>query len=340
MKHKRIVVFVVFIILLIAAACTDKESLETTTQPDQEKNTSNAENDTMELPKEQLQKLDNGDAVQSLQTVLNKLGYEITINGEFDASTVWAITDIQLQHDALLVTGIYTEDTAQTIDTLLHENTETFEPGNGLPAKTETATTNHGTEVIANPYEQLALVNKQHALPEDYIPKDLVIPDVRFPFTEDLPKKQMRKIAASSLEELFVAADEAGLDLFAQSGYRSYERQETIFASNVEADGEEAANKFSARPGESEHQTGLTMDVTSPDIDFQLTTEFANTDEGKWLAQHAVDYGFIIRFPKGKEDITEYQYEPWHIRYVGKKAAKEITEQDVTLEEYLKQEEN
>src|SRR5699024_7048489 len=88
------------------------------------------------------------------------------------------------------------------------------------------------TKINENPYDVLALINKEHALPAEYITEDLVTPDVRFPFTEDLPKKQMRKVAARALEDLFKDADDAGLDLFAQSGYRSYERQEAIFAAN------------------------------------------------------------------------------------------------------------
>lgn len=79
------------------------------------------------------------------------------------------------------------------------------------------------------------------------------------------------------------------------------------------------------------------MDVTSPQVNFDLVTEFGDTKEGKWLKDHAAEHGFIIRYPKGKEDITGYQYEPWHIRYVGVKTATEIMERDITLEEYLEE---
>lgn len=192
-----------------------------------------------------------------------------------------------------------------------------------------------GTKVVDDPTDILVLVNKQHALPDGFEPTDLVFPNVRFPFTEDLPKKQMRKVAATALEEMFEAGDKAGVNLFGQSGYRSYERQVAIFAANVEKNGEEAANNYSARPGESEHQTGLTMDVTSADANYELTTEFGDTEEGQWLEKNAADFGFIIRYPKDKEAITEYQYEPWHIRYVGKDVAKEIMSKKITLEEYL-----
>ncbi|MBU5266159.1 D-alanyl-D-alanine carboxypeptidase family protein [Virgibacillus proomii] len=329
MKRKHIIRFIVLLFVFVfttACADTDKQSAKEEQNGSEEKN--------VQLPDGELQKLDSGQDVEALQQVLKKIGYHIDSNGKFDAATVWAITDLQLQHD-LPVTGIYSQETAEMIEQLLAKDSSNYQPGKALPAKAEPVTTNGGVNVLANPHEQLALVNKENALPEDYIPVDLVTPSVPFPFKEDLPKKKMRDIAAPALEELFAAAEKEGLELYAQSGYRSYDRQVTVFNSNVQSLGEKEANLVSARPGESEHQTGLTMDVTSPAINFDLTTEFADTDEGKWLADHAADYGFIIRFPKGKEDITKYQYEPWHIRYVGKKAAKEIMENNLTLEEYL-----
>src|SRR5699024_10169903 len=121
----------------------------------------------------------------------------------------------------------------------------------------------------------------------------------------------------------------------ALSGYRSYERQDAIFASNAEKHGEDHANTYSARPGESEHQTGLVMDVTSRAIGFSLEIEFENTAEGQWVQENAHDYGFIIRYPDGKDSITQYQYEPWHLRYVGVSAATAIKNDDTTLEQYL-----
>lgn len=192
-------------------------------------------------------------------------------------------------------------------------------------------------EVIANPDDLLVLVNKRRSLPPDYVPPDLVVPNVPFPFKEDDPKKQMRAEAARALEQLFAAAKEAGLELYAQSGYRSYERQRAIFAFNAARKGEEVANMTSAYPGQSEHQTGLAMDVTSPKVGYDLIEEFGETPEGKWLAEHAARYGFIIRYPKGKEHITGYSYEPWHLRYVGVEHAQHIMANNLTLEEYLGQ---
>jgi D-alanyl-D-alanine carboxypeptidase len=289
--------------------------------------------DNIVLPDEDLQKGDQGESVQLLQEGLIAIGYPIELTEAFDENTIWALTDIQLQHEDIYTTGLYDDETKKIIYEILSGNSK-INVSTGLP-KPKNDQQDEPTKIVENPYEILSLVNKQHALPADYIPNDLVTPNVRFPFTEDLPKKQLRKVAADALEELFAASDEAGLNLFAQSGYRSYDRQDAIFAANVDRVGEEAANNFSARPGESEHQTGLTMDVTSPDVNFDLIIEFGDTKEGKWIKEHASDYGFIIRYVEGKEAITEYQFEPWHLRYVGVRAAKEITSQGITLEEYL-----
>lgn len=188
---------------------------------------------------------------------------------------------------------------------------------------------------VSNPGNVLVLVNKKNSLPANYVPQNLVVPNVPFPFTEFNPKKLMTQNAASALEELFTRAKQNNMNLYATSGYRSYARQNQIYTANVAKYGEQQANQFSAKPGESEHQTGLAMDVTSPTVNFKLTQYFGQTKEGKWLANNAYQFGFIIRYPKGKEYITGYQYEPWHLRYVGKDVARQIAYQNITLEEFL-----
>jgi len=318
-------------ILLIATGCSAETEKETF-QPDEEgTETTLEENAPLALPQHLLQKGDQNEDVLALQQALQKIGYPVEASGTYDALTTWAITDIQLQHEDLLASGVYDREVKEKIEQGLDDATH-IAVANELE---KPAYPDEFVEIVENPYDILVLVNKNYALPDDYEPTDLVVPDVRFPFDEDDPKKQLRKEAADALEELFSNADEAGIALFAQPGYRSYDRQEAIFASNVDQHGEEHANTYSARAGESEHQTGLVMDVTSEKIGFDLTTEFGETDEGKWIKEHAHDYGFIIRYPEGKENITQYQYEPWHLRYVGKRAAKEITENNLTLEEYL-----
>ncbi len=201
----------------------------------------------------------------------------------------------------------------------------------------ETVTVNaDGQKEVTNADDVLVVANKERNLPKGYKPKDLVIPDVPFPFEEDLEKKMMRKEAAEALETMFKQAKQEKVNLFAQSGYRSFERQKEIFASNTKRlGGLENANKVSAQPGQSEHQTGLSMDVTSVDVQFGLVVEFEDTIEGKWVEENAHKFGFIIRYEKGKENITGYDYEPWHIRYVGKEHAQIIKKKNITLEEYL-----
>ncbi|HBI03094.1 MAG TPA: hypothetical protein DDY49_03575 [Paenibacillaceae bacterium] len=197
-----------------------------------------------------------------------------------------------------------------------------------------TTVVKNGDPLVPNPNEILVLVNKKRHLPSDYIPPDLIEPHVTFSFSGQSPKKTMRQEAAKALENLFDASQAEGMDMVAQSGYRSYSTQKQIYAANFRQMGE-SANQYSAQAGQSEHQTGLAMDVTCSEIGFQLEDTFGNTKEGKWLAKNCSRFGFIIRYQKGKEDITGYAYEPWHIRYVGQKAAKEIMTQGLTLEEYL-----
>jgi LAS superfamily LD-carboxypeptidase LdcB len=182
---------------------------------------------------------------------------------------------------------------------------------------------------------KLLLVNKTHSLPKSYVPEELVVPNVLFSFEEYLPKKQMHKDAASALEEMFEGAKAENIQIYAVSGYRSYKRQKQIFQYNVNQHGEHYANQFSARPGESEHQTGFTMDITARSVNFGLIQQFGETKEGKWVADNAYKYGFIIRYPEDKEVITGYIYEPWHLRYIGKDAAAFIKEKRITLEEYV-----
>ena len=141
--------------------------------------------------------------------------------------------------------------------------------------------------------------------------------------TADVPGqiRQMRQEAALALEEMFDACKkDIGITLKAVSGYRSYARQETIYNNKLERvhGSVEKADEYVARPGASEHQTGLVMDVGQKSDKVNLTGGFGATKGGKWVAEHCWEYGFIIRYQKGWEEITGYEYEPWHVRYVGK----------------------
>jgi zinc D-Ala-D-Ala carboxypeptidase len=193
-----------------------------------------------------------------------------------------------------------------------------------------------GKNVIQNSTNVMALVNKDFYLPEDYTPGDLVRPNVQFSFgDEEIEKSLMRKEAAEALEKMFATAAKDGIELYAISGYRSYSRQKSLFEAEVNRVGLEKAVQAVAFPGASEHQSGLAMDISSKSNKFYLNEAFANTIEGKWLKDNAYRFGFILRYPKEKKDITNYIYEPWHFRYVGIKAATIMYKHNWTLEEYF-----
>ena len=189
---------------------------------------------------------------------------------------------------------------------------------------------------VSNGDSKLVLVNKNYALDSSYAPSDLVLPNVLALGHEQNKTIYLREEASQHLEQLFSAAEqEAGLIFLARSGYRSYETQVSLYQRYVDQNGQEAADRFSARAGHSEHQTGLAIDVTADSVNGQLTTEFGKTAEGIWLKDNAHRFGYIIRYLEGRESETGYQYEPWHIRYVGVEAATEIYENNWILEQYL-----
>lgn len=189
-------------------------------------------------------------------------------------------------------------------------------------------------KVDTDPESITVLVNREYLLPEEYIPADLVVPNISFSFYGTYEKSYMRQVAATALEQFFAAASEKGYMLKGVSAYRSYTRQKQIYDKNVSTRGAEKTDKVSAKPGSSEHQTGLTIDISSNTVGCALEESFGRTEEGKWVAKNCYKYGFIIRYPKGKTGITGYSYEPWHIRYVGKNLAKYLYKNDLTLEEY------
>ena len=190
--------------------------------------------------------------------------------------------------------------------------------------------------IIENPEKIDVLVNRRRNLPDTYIPEDLVtlseVPTVLL----NPEVNQLRNDAYEALKELFEAAkEEAGYVLCARSGYRSYNTQTSLYSSYVNSYGQQAADKYSAKPGQSEHQTGLSIDITCEALNYKLDTTFGETDEGKWVSENAHRFGYIIRYPKGKEEITGYSYEPWHIRYLGIELSEEVYESGLTLEEYF-----
>lgn len=191
------------------------------------------------------------------------------------------------------------------------------------------------SRIIVNKNDSIsALVNKQNSLDENYVPDDLVTIEV--PFVLENPEvNQLRRVAADALKDMFEAAEDSDVYLYARSGYRSYQTQVQLFGSYSEKHGEEKANRYSARPGQSEHQTGLVMDITSESVNFLLEEKFGETKEGTWVEENAHEFGYVIRYPKGKEEITKYTYEPWHLRFLGVELATKIYESGLAYEEFL-----
>lgn len=151
------------------------------------------------------------------------------------------------------------------------------------------------------------------------------------PFYIPFPKLK----AKNALKFMIKDARKQRFQLIIISGFRSYLKQIRLFNMYVRRDGLEKAKTYSAEPGYSEHQTGLAFDVASPGLDESIKEQFQFTKESKWLNDNAHFYGFIIRYPEGKEDITKFMYEPWHLRYVGKEDAMKIVNENLTFEEYF-----
>ncbi|MDR3365125.1 MAG: M15 family metallopeptidase [Clostridiales Family XIII bacterium] len=175
------------------------------------------------------------------------------------------------------------------------------------------------THEAPDPDSLHVLVNKHFSLPDDYVPADLV----------DIGATMMRAEAAGAMQEMIDAAQEEGLTLWSQSGFRSYGIQVSLYNQYSARDGSEAADTYSARPGFSEHQTGLTTDLNT------ITDAFGDTPEGVWVAQNCWRYGYIVRYTKENTDVTLYKPEPWHMRYIGQGAAAAMRDLGIlSFEEY------
>ncbi len=159
-------------------------------------------------------------------------------------------------------------------------------------------------------FDGILIVNKTYPLPADYAPG-------------------INGEAQKAFDKMQADAADLGLNIYISSGFRSYDYQAGLYQRYVDRDGKAAADRYSARPGHSEHQTGLAFDLNT------ITDEFKDTDEGKWVAANCYKYGFIIRYPADKEDVTGYMYEPWYIRYLGEETAQTVYDSGLCLEEYL-----
>jgi D-alanyl-D-alanine carboxypeptidase len=188
----------------------------------------------------------------------------------------------------------------------------------------------HNIKNINDPSSIEVLVNKNNKLNESYIPMDLKEIDIRYSNAE----KYLRIEAANAFEELSSDATILGYSIIAVSCYRSYNYQQKLYEGYVAEMGLEYADRSSARPGHSEHQTGLAVDVMGSNNDYD---SFDKSIEFMWMKNNAHLYGFILRYPSDSEHITGFKYEPWHYRYVGVDIATYIYKNDITLEEYIKE---
>ena len=181
--------------------------------------------------------------------------------------------------------------------------------------------------VIGNPYGNRVLVNKYNRLPYGFAQKNLVNMDRKYT-ASDGKKYLLEAEAYSKYVQMADAAKQSGLTLRVVSAYRTEDYQNMLYNKKTRTLGKNNVDNYSARPGFSEHQTGLAVDINSTKTSFERSAEF------KWLQEHAHEYGFIMRYPKGKKWITGYEYEPWHYRYVGIEAAKIIHAEGTTYEQY------
>lgn len=182
----------------------------------------------------------------------------------------------------------------------------------------------------------LRIVNRDNPLPEEYIPLDLQYINVPVDVVDE--KKFMRYETLYYLRQMFKDAYYEECKLVAISGFRSYTRQKEIYEKSIRNKGEEYTKRYIAYPGTSEHQTGLALDISCKEINYELEDTFEETKEGKWLKSNVQKYGFVIRYPRDGEIITGYAYEPWHIRYIGREHSMAMYRMGIeTLEEYLEQ---
>jgi D-alanyl-D-alanine carboxypeptidase len=184
---------------------------------------------------------------------------------------------------------------------------------------------NNSLHSLDEPSSVWVIVNKKRPLPATYTPESLT----------PLGGASLQADAATALTKLLSGAKKEGISLKVISGYRSYASQQSVYSGYVQTDGQANADTYSARPGHSEHQTGLAADLGNASGNCDLEICFGTTPGGVWLAAHAHEYGFIIRYAEDKTPITGYQYEPWHIRYVGSELSAELHKAPQPMEEFF-----
>lgn len=255
---------------------------------------------------------------------LNRQRVQIAQNSKFDYLTYVNIDDVKYNEIDTSKVGTYTvtyqyEDSKKD---LIVDVVKMFDDGIYSPLGIDTQTVN-------DPDDVTVLVNKIYVIPRDYVPDDLVnVVDGSF---------QLRKEAAQAYEKFYNDAKSKGIDVYTISAYRTYETQKLYWDNQVKVRGEEYASKYSAYPLRSEHELGLAIDISYKISGDRLSESVEDSAIGKFIVSDGWKYGFILRYPKDKVEITNYGYEPWHMRYVGVELAKELHEKNITLDEYYQE---
>lgn len=179
--------------------------------------------------------------------------------------------------------------------------------------------------VVKDPESLTVIINKIYSLPSSWSPSDLEVVD-------DYKGQTMRKVASDAFKEFKAACSAQGFKIYGHSGYRSTEFQQKIYTNMINTYGQEYTDKYISRPGQSEHTTGLSVDVSIDGIPYE---EIEKSSHYLWFKEHLSEYGFILRYPKDKESLTGYNYESWHIRYIGKDLAKKVEASNLTYDEYV-----
>lgn len=256
-------------------------------------------------------------------------------DAEFSEENVIEPSNVELLDDDEVADGIEDEEFIDTEDLETYSLEEILEDNDIHPEKDKDKEANEQTGEIEFDKEdwRLVLINKQHPIPDDYT----------FPLGTIKDNMQCDERIIEDLLRMMQAAKNDGVTIIICSPYRDYSRQEILFNRKIDKymswgmsymEAYKKASQTVTVPGASEHQIGLAIDFITHNYT-KLNAGFGETEAGRWLAEHSCEYGFILRYPLGKEYITGIQYEPWHFRYVGKEAAMAITEQEITLEEFV-----
>lgn len=248
----------------------------------------------------------NQSNIMWLQESLKIAGFYTSMDGSYGTETKEALIDFQNTYDDFELIGDYTNRTKRALQQI------------------------RDTKIAPNLGTDMVFLNKNYYLPSDFIPDDLRDVAVNKNKSIELPSH-----VATKVEEMFAAANEDGITIYLASGYRSYLYQEGIFSRKVNNCGFDLAQQVVAIPGESEHQTGLAIDITNKNMGFGLEESFDQEEAFDWMIENCSKYGFILRYTKDKTDITHYTYEPWHYRYIGDvDIATYIMENNLVFEEY------